>query len=226
GAITTIAGGGTSAGPGFGDGGQARAATLLSPHHVAVVTGVLYVADNGHDRIRKVDLATGVISAFLSPGGCSGKGLGLVGCDGRSCSLANDVGSVLVGATFCGNAVGGPTTAIVNVYSDGTMTHVAGSATGTTAEGAAGTQTLITGDVFVGSDFHVYYAEPALHRIREVSTFDGVRTVVGTGLAGYGPEYGPAATAALDSPWAFTISSGALFIGDAGNGVVRYTRLR
>jgi trimeric autotransporter adhesin len=71
GTIGTAAGGGTS---GLGDGGTATAAELFEPMGVAVdVSGNLYIADNGNDRIRKVTLS-GTISTVAGNGtyGCSG----------------------------------------------------------------------------------------------------------------------------------------------------------
>jgi sugar lactone lactonase YvrE len=58
--ITTVAGGGS--GP-LGDGGPATAASLLFPEGVAIDgAGNLYIADSGHDRIRRVDRTTGIIT--------------------------------------------------------------------------------------------------------------------------------------------------------------------
>jgi len=74
GVITTVAGTGSR---GFsGDGGQAVAAALAFPTGVAVdASGVLYIADSGNDRIRKVDPA-GVITTIAGNGsrGFSGDG--------------------------------------------------------------------------------------------------------------------------------------------------------
>lgn len=67
--ITTIAGNGI---PGFsGDGGPATSAPLRSPKAVAVTAaGVLYIADTGNNRIRRIG-ADGIISTYAgreSPG--------------------------------------------------------------------------------------------------------------------------------------------------------------
>ncbi|MGB8166632.1 MAG: NHL repeat-containing protein, partial [Chthoniobacteraceae bacterium] len=67
GLISTVAGTGTS---GFsGDGNQATAARLASPYGVALdSSGNLYIADTSNQRIRKVVLATGVISTAAGNG--------------------------------------------------------------------------------------------------------------------------------------------------------------
>ncbi len=66
GVIATVAGNGKE---GFdGDGGPATKATLFTPHGVAVAAdGTMYIADNGNDRVRKVDPG-GVITTFA---GCT-----------------------------------------------------------------------------------------------------------------------------------------------------------
>jgi sugar lactone lactonase YvrE len=79
GIITTVAGtGSVLADAPLGDGGRATAATLFLPEGVAVdAVGNLYIADGGHDRIRRVDRTTNIIttvaggsaSNFLGDGG-------------------------------------------------------------------------------------------------------------------------------------------------------------
>lgn len=66
--ISTIAGNGT---PGFGgDGGLATDAELSSPEGLAVDPAgtVLYIAGYGDERLRHVDLATGIITTVLGSG--------------------------------------------------------------------------------------------------------------------------------------------------------------
>jgi hypothetical protein len=67
GIITTVAGHATVSG---GDGDPATSASLSAPYGVAVdAAGNIFIADQGHHRIRKVTVATGIISSVAGSGG-------------------------------------------------------------------------------------------------------------------------------------------------------------
>src|SRR5580704_7375831 len=64
--ITTVAGNGL--GLFGGDGGPATSASLHNPTGVAVFNNLLYIADNQNNRIRRVNLITGVIITVAGTG--------------------------------------------------------------------------------------------------------------------------------------------------------------
>ena len=67
GVVTTVAGNGATGSS--GDGGAAIAAPLGYPHRVAVdAAGDLYISDPYDSRIRKVTMATGIISTVAGIG--------------------------------------------------------------------------------------------------------------------------------------------------------------
>lgn len=78
GVIETIVGGGTVTAPGeIGDGLKGTQAVLASPSDVAVApSGDIYVADTGHNRVRRLDAARGIITTVAGDGvsGASGDG--------------------------------------------------------------------------------------------------------------------------------------------------------
>ncbi len=74
GTISTVPGAGPA---GFsGDGGPATAAQLSQVMGLALYSGSLYIVDVGNNRVRRVELATGIISTFAGTGtaGFSGDG--------------------------------------------------------------------------------------------------------------------------------------------------------
>ena len=75
GIISTVAGNGI---PGFlGDGGLATSAELSAPRGLAIDgTGHLYIADSLNNRVRRVDLSTGMISTFAGDGAAGSSGDG------------------------------------------------------------------------------------------------------------------------------------------------------
>lgn len=71
-------------------------------------------------------------------------------------------------------------------------------------------------------DGNVYIAEAQAHRVRQITPAGVIRTVAGTGVAGYSGDGGPAAQAQLASPYGLAVDgSGNLFIADLGNRRVR-----
>ena len=82
-----------------GDGGPATAASLASPVGLAVAGSDLYIAEQVGDRIRCVNLVTGIISTVAGDGTAGFSG------DGGLATAAELQGSVLCGRRFLGNAV-------------------------------------------------------------------------------------------------------------------------
>lgn len=87
GKVTVIAGSGEV---GFsGDGGQATAAKLANPTGLALDGNNLYISDSGNERIRKVNLSTGIISTIAGTGE---KGFLSDEDDASKAQLANPLG--------------------------------------------------------------------------------------------------------------------------------------
>jgi O-antigen biosynthesis protein len=117
GLIHTVAGDGTTGeGEEIGDGGPATAARLFQPSDVAVApNGDLYIADMHHNRVRKVDAKTQVISTIAGDGTW-----GEAGDDGPAvqASLAGPAGLAL------GIAANGAVTVYIADYYNGLVRAV------------------------------------------------------------------------------------------------------
>jgi DNA-binding beta-propeller fold protein YncE len=75
--ISTLAGGPTSPVHYYGDGGQATLAEFYRPKGISVdtVNNLVYIADNGNNKVRVVNRTSGIISLFAGSnlsGGYSG----------------------------------------------------------------------------------------------------------------------------------------------------------
>ena len=215
GVISTFAGTGA---PGFsGDGGPAHRAQLRSPHSVVVDSrrGRLLICDIGNQRIREVDLATGVIRTV---GGTGEKaptrdGVPLAGTPlngPRTIALAAD--GALYLALREGNAI----------YRIDARTQVLHHIAGTGAQGYSGDGGPARAAAFAGpkglacSRDALYVADTENHAIRRIDLKTNVvTTVLGTGSRGDGPEPDPLHCALARPHGVLVDARGSLYVGDS-----------
>ncbi len=225
GTITTFAGGGGKA-PLYADNGPATLAKLYQPNSVTVDSaGNLYISDAGSNSVRKVTVATGVITT-VAGGGPADPNFGDNG-PATSAILNRPSG---VGVDSSGNVyiadAGNQRVRKVTV-STGIITSIAGSATqGFSGDNGPATSAQLSNPtgVAVDSAGNVYIADTNNQRIRKVSASGGVITT----FAGGGPnppgmaDGGPATNAELYQPNGITVDTASnLYIADAGSNSVR-----
>jgi len=199
--ISTIAGTGTA---GYsGDGGAATSAKLNNPEGLAMdPAGNLYIADNGNHRIRKLTVATGIITTYAGngTGGYSGDGGAATSAElNYPVGIALDSSNNLYIADSNNNRI-----REVNA-STGIITTFAGNGTnGSSGDGSAATSAELSSPdgVFVEPSGDVYIGDHNNNKIREVIAGTGlISTFAGNGTAGSTGDGGAATSAELNSPW-------------------------
>ncbi len=218
GTITTVAGTGTA---GFGgDGSAATSAQLNTPMGVAVdAAGNIYIADNGNNRIRRINIAGNITTiAGTATGGFAGDGGAATSAqlNGPVGLFVNGSGSVFVADK------GNHRVRMIN--GSGVITTVAGTGTsGFSGDGGVATSAQLNNptDVTIDGSGNIYIADNGNHRVRMVLGNGNINTVAGTGLPGYSGDYGTATSAQLNGPTGLGTDGSAIYIADAGNNIIR-----
>jgi N-acetylneuraminic acid mutarotase len=219
GIITTIAGNGLQ---GFsGDGGPATSAELFGPHGVALDPfGNLYFADWGNSEVRKVNLATGIITRVAGLGSGGDGGLATNASLNLPQAVATDAkGNIFIADT--GDDRIRRVDALTNI-----ITTVAGNGTqGYNGDGilATNAELFLPSGVALDSSGNIFIADQGNNRIRRVDAVTGIiTTVAGNGIGSYAGDGGPATSAELWAPVGILPdAAGNLYIGDYLNNRVR-----
>jgi streptogramin lyase len=219
--ISTAAGTGE---PGFsGDGGPAAKAQLRQPHSIAFdPAGRLLICDIGNHRIRRVDMATGMIETFAGTGERkpTPEEAPLAGTPFNGPrSIAVDSKGDLFLVLREGNAVYRIDARAGRVY------HVAGTGEkGYSGDGGPARAARFNGPkgVACAPDGSVYIADTENHAIRRVDLKAGtISTVAGTGERGDGPDGDPLHCKMARPHGVFVTPAGVLYIGDSETHRVR-----
>ncbi len=220
GIITTIAGSGS--GGYSGDGGLGTSCALYYPTGAAVDSaGNVYIVDYLNNRIRKVTIATDIITTIAGTGASSYSG---DNGPATSAALYNPIGLALDAsdnvyiADLLNNRIRKVTA------STGMISTFAGTGS-TIGDGMAATTATLSRAMAVSLDTsgNIYIADTFYHRIRKVTVSTGiVSTFAGSGTSSYSGDGGDATAAALYYPYGVTLdSSNNVYIADRYNHRVR-----
>jgi sugar lactone lactonase YvrE len=207
GTVTTIAG----SVQGFAD-GAGTSALFNSPMNLTVDnTGIIYVADSGNNRIRKI-MTDGTVTTLV--GSAEGFADGTV-----SNALFYSPEGIFIttnGIIYIGDT---GNQRIRKIMPDGTVTTLAGGTLGNADGIGTAAQFWSPCGLTVDSNGTVFVAEKK-NRIRKITDSGVVTTFVGSSTSGYIDGVGT--TARLNTPFDVTVdSSGILYVTDSGNNRIR-----
>ena len=220
GTITTVAGTGEAAYG--GDGRPAVEAKFREPNDCFLDgRGGLLVADVQDQRIRRVDLATGIITTFAGNGAKERRG------DGGPATAASILGARAVcmdgaGNTYIAEREGN---GIRKVDADGVMSTLAGTGEfGYSGDGGPSVDATWGGPKAIRCDHagNLLVVDTENHAIRRIDPATGIVTTIAGGRLGGEGDGGRAEEAAMDRPHGCDVdAAGNIYIADSNNHRVR-----
>lgn len=223
GTLATLAGTGD---PGFaGDGRQASQANLNEPKGLAIDgQGHLFIADSENHVVRRVDLATGLMTTVV----------GRAPDDALQAPRPGAAEPVFEEEADPLAETSHKTTEQFTQQTDlsGTVRYLIGGVAPKRfgGDGGPATEAMLNFPTAVAVDArgHLYIADTMNHRIRRVDAKTGViTTLAGTGQARFSGDGGPADRAALNEPAALAVDGqDQLYIADQSNNRVRAVDLK
>jgi trimeric autotransporter adhesin len=221
--ISTIVGTGNQ---GYtGDGDQGTEATVWNPFGITTdVSGNIYFADSQNNVIRKITLATGVITTVAGLGPAHA---GFSGDNGPATEAKlHTPAGVALGADGSMYISDSGNERIRKVAPDGTITTIAGiGEQGYSGDGGAATlaRFRFLKGIAVDADGNVYICDAGNNVIRKITAADGkVQTIAGNGVYSFSGDGGPATEAGLANPWGVGVDNiGNVYIADTDNAAIR-----
>ena len=224
GIITTVAGTGE---PGYsGDGGPGNLAQLVEPNDAFLDgKGGLLIADIQDQRVRRLELTTGIITTF------AGNGEKVRSGDGNPATQASFFGSRAVcmdskGNTYVCEREGH---GVRKIDANGIMSTFAGTGEkGYSGDGGPAIASTWNGPKAIRCDHqdNIIVVDTENHAIRRIDAVTGVVTTVAGGQLGSEGDGGNPTAAGLARPHGCAVDrAGNLFIADSNNNRVRVVGL-
>ena len=207
-----------------GDGGLAVEAGLNEPAALAVSdAGILYIADQSNNRVRAVDLSTGVIRAVAGTGRAEYNGDGIVatntGLAGPSGLVLASDGTLFIADSFNGRirAVDPITGIIRTVVGDGGEYRYQGP------DESPSTSLSRPSGIALDAGGNLYVTDSDNHLVRRWDRLTGhIERVAGVGVARYGGDEGIALDAGLNYPFGIVVDdAGHVLVADTFNHRIR-----
>ena len=214
GIVTTLAG--TAGNPGSLD-ATGTAATFRTPYGIATDGTSLFVADTGNSTIRRIDIASGLVSTLTGSAGNPGS----VDATGTAATFHTPYGIATDGTSLYVADTGNNTIRKV-VIATGVVTTLAGTAGvpgSTDGTGAAALFNLPIGITTDGTN--LYVTDTGNNTIRQVVIATGVATTLAGSAGVSGSADGTGTAATFHTPYGIVIDGTSLFVADTGNSTIR-----
>jgi sugar lactone lactonase YvrE len=223
--ISTIAGTGDE---GFGgNDGPATAATIGKVQGMATdLDGNIYFADTENNVIRKITRSTGIISIVAGLGPDEG---GFSGDNGPAIQARLDAPS---GVAILGDEIyiADAGNHRIREISNGVIRTIAGTGNvGFTGENESALSATFGQMKGIAAAYQsIFVCDASNSAVREISLLTGkIRTIAGTGVNGFDADILSPTNTKLSNPQAIAVNSNLdIFIGDAGNNIVRVMYMR
>lgn len=224
GIVTTVAGNGTA---GYsGDGGPAINAAINTPHGIRVdKLGNIYFADTYNNRIRKINVATGIITTVAGTGSPTHTG------DGGAATAASTPYPVYLCIDVAGNiffteVYGGITSRVRKINA---VTGIISTIAGTNVYGHSGDGGPASAanlydpyGICVDAAGNIYVGQYDDGRIRKIDAATGIITTIAGGSPGFSGDGGFAANAQMGTIEGLWLdANNALFVADMPNHRIR-----
>jgi DNA-binding beta-propeller fold protein YncE len=205
-----------------GDGGPASSALFNGPHHLQLAPdGKLYVADTWNNCVRRIDLATGIVTRV---GGTGEKGFSGDGGPALEARFGGIYSIDVRGKRLYAADLDNRRVRAIDLET-GVVTTAAGNGEkGVPRDGEdARSQPLVDPRaVALDSRGNLYICERGGHALRVVDGAGRIRTVAGTGEPGLSGDGGPARQAQLRGPKHISVDENDnVLISDTENHVIR-----
>lgn len=181
----------------------------------------LYIADQGHNRVRSVDANTTIIKTLAGNGNFDFTG------DGGTATLASLYNPLDVAVDTNGNILiaDRENARVRKVDSNGTITTIAGGGKNGLGDGGLATNAVFKSVVAIAVDSknNLYISDSADARVRKVDGRTGIiTTLAGNGTSSFSGDGGMATSASLNTPGSLAVdAAGNVFIFDFLNFRVR-----
>jgi sugar lactone lactonase YvrE len=212
-----------------GDGIIATDAPIFLPGGVVTdAAGDIFLSDSLNNRIRRVDAVTAIITTIAGNGSAGYSGNG-VPANQAMVSTPNGLAIDGAGNIYFADT-GNNVIRRIDAFSS-IITTVAGTPMneGFTGDGGLATAARLDFPEAISFDAagDLIISDTGNNAVREVDAVTGIiRTIAGTGTAGYSGDNGPATSAQLNGPWsAVSGIDGSLYIADFNSNRVRHVDL-